>query len=84
MINEASGKSALVRWCLGNVMAPPFSSGAFSGVMCILAIHHFDDLLPIFQEDYRALGRGRSVIPTATPVPMQCYWLNEYFPDALV
>ena len=48
MINEASGKSSQARWCLGNVMALSFSSGAFSGVMCTLAIHHFDDLLPVF------------------------------------
>ena len=29
------------------------------------------------------LDRGRLVILTATPVQMQSYWLNEYFPDAI-
>ena len=30
------------------------------------------------------LDRGRFVILTATPVQMQSYWLNEYFPDAML
>ena len=84
MITEASGKSSEIRWCLGNAMALPFSTGAFSGALCTLAIHHFDELLPVFQEAYRVLDHGRFVILTATPVQMQSYWLNEYFPDAML
>ncbi len=52
--------------------------------MCTLAIHHFAALSPVFQEAYRVLDRGRFVILTATPVQMQSYRLNEYFPDAMV
>jgi len=84
MITEAQGKSSQVQWCLGNVVALPFSSGVFSGALCTLAIHHFDDLLPVFLETYRVLNAGRFVILTATPGQMQSYWLNEYFPDAMV
>ena len=83
MITEAQGKSSQVQWCLGNVMALPFSRGVFSGAMCTLAIHHFDDLLPVFQEAYRVINAGRFVILTATPEQMQSYWLNEYFPGAM-
>jgi len=84
MITETSGKSSEIRWCLGNTMALPFSTGAFSGALCTLAIHHFDELLPVFQEAYRVLDHGRFVILTATPVQIQSYWLNEYFPDAML
>ena len=84
MLTEASGKSSQVQWCIGNAMALPFSGAVFSGAMCTLAIHHFAELLPVFQEAYRVLDRGRFVILTATPVQMQSYWLNEYFPDAMV
>ena len=45
---------------------------------------HFAELLPVFQEAHRVLERGRFVILTATPVQMQSYWLNEYFPDAML
>jgi hypothetical protein len=65
-------------------MALPFSGPVFSGAMCILSIHHFAELLPVFQEAYRVLDRGRFAILTATPVQMQSYWLNEYFPDAML
>ena len=64
-------------------MALPFSGAVFFGAMCTLAIHHFAELLPVFQEAYRVLVRGRFVILTATPVQMQSYRLNEYFPDAM-
>ena len=52
--------------------------------MCTLAIDRFAELLPVFQEAYRVLDRGRFVILTATTVQMQSYRLNEYFPDALL
>ena len=65
-------------------MALPFSGAVFSGAMSTLAIHHFAELLPVFQEAYRVLDRGRFVILTATPVQMQSYLLNEYFPDAIL
>ena len=84
MMGEARGKSSQVRWCLGAAQALPFSGGVFSGAMCTLAIHHFDDLLPVFQEAHRVLNNGKFVILTATPEQMQGYWLNEYFPDAML
>jgi superfamily II DNA or RNA helicase len=30
------------------------------------------------------MAQGRFVILTATPEQMQSYWLNEYFPDAII
>jgi len=35
--------------------------------MCSLAIHHFDDQLPVFREVHRVLDKGKFVILTATP-----------------
>ena len=84
MLTEASGKLSQVQWCIGNAMALPFSGSVFSEAMCTLSIHHFAELLPVFQEAYRVLDRGRFVILTATPVQMQSYRLNEHFPDAMV
>jgi SAM-dependent methyltransferase len=83
MIAEARGKSSQVQWCLCAAQALPFSSRVFSGAMCTLAIHHFDDLLPVFREVHRVLDKGKFVILTATPEQMQSYWLNEYFPEAM-
>ena len=84
MITEARGKSSRVRWCLAGAQALPFSGGVFSGAMCTLAIHHFDELLPVFQEAHRVLDKGKFVILTATLEQMRSYWLNEYFPDAML
>ena len=84
MIAEARGKSSQVQWCLARAQELPFSGGVFSGAMCTLAIHHFDDLLPVFREAHRVMDEGKFVILTATPEQMQSYWLNEYFPEAML
>jgi ubiquinone/menaquinone biosynthesis C-methylase UbiE len=83
MIAAAREKSQAVAWHLGNVEALPFRDGIFSGVLCTLAIHHFQALHPAFQEIFRVLARGRFVLFTATAEQMRGYWLNAYFPTAM-
>lgn len=83
MIDEAKEKSLSIRWELADVTQLPYKDGQFQGVLCTLAIHHFDDLYAAFEEAYRVLGQGRFVIFTSAPEQMERYWLNEYFPKAI-
>jgi ubiquinone/menaquinone biosynthesis C-methylase UbiE len=83
MIAAAREKSRAVTWRIGNVDALPFPDGVFAGVMCTLAIHHFEALRPAFQEAFRVLARGRFVLFTSTAEQMRGYWLNAYFPAAM-
>jgi ubiquinone/menaquinone biosynthesis C-methylase UbiE len=84
MIAAARQKSHAATWHIGNVEALPFRGGAFSGVMCTLAIHHFKALQPVFQEVFRVLAQGCFVLFTSTAEQMRGYWLNAYFPAAMV
>jgi ubiquinone/menaquinone biosynthesis C-methylase UbiE len=83
MIAAACEKSGAIIWHIGNVEALPFHNGVFSGVMCTLAIHHFQALQPAFQEAFRVLSPGRFVLFTSTAEQMRGYWLNAYFPTAM-
>jgi SAM-dependent methyltransferase len=83
MINTACQKSNSVNWQVADAEVLPFGDGTFSGVLCTLAIHHFDNLIPVFQEIYRVLSTGKLVLFTATPEQMKNYWLVEYFPEAI-
>jgi ubiquinone/menaquinone biosynthesis C-methylase UbiE len=83
MIGAAQAKSRAIAWHIGNVEALPFRDGLFSGVICTLAIHHFQALQPAFQEAFRVLAQGRVVLFTSTAEQMHGYWLNDYFPTAM-
>jgi SAM-dependent methyltransferase len=83
MIAVAREKSRTVTWHIGNVEALPFADGVFAGVLCTLAIHHFQALQPAFQEVFRVLAPGRFVLFTSTAEQMRGYWLNAYFPTAM-
>jgi ubiquinone/menaquinone biosynthesis C-methylase UbiE len=83
MIAAAREKSRAVTWHLGEVEALPFPDRVFSGLICTLAIHHFQALQPVFQEAFRVLARGRLVLFTSTAEQMRGYWLNAYFPTAM-
>jgi ubiquinone/menaquinone biosynthesis C-methylase UbiE len=83
MIATAREKSRAVTWHIGNVEALPFHDGVFAGVLCTLAIHHFQALQPAFQEVFRVLAPGRFVLFTSTAEQMRGYWLNAYFPAAM-
>jgi SAM-dependent methyltransferase len=83
MIANARPKTRDVRWCQARAEHLPFPDSVFSGAMCTLALHHFDELGPIFREVYRVLDRGKLVIFTAGRAQMRGYWLNEYFPESM-
>ena len=84
MISEGRHKMPSIGWCLARAERLPFADSAFSGAVCTLAIHHFANLAPIFAEVHRVLKGGRFVIFTDTPEQIESYWLNEYFPEAML
>ena len=83
MIGRAHPKSQTVHWMLAEAEHLPFPGRVFSGAVCTLALHHFANLDPIFQEVHRVLDRGKFVIFTADAGQMRGYWLNEYFPGSM-
>jgi SAM-dependent methyltransferase len=83
MIDAARQKSDAVEWQIADVESLPYSDKTFSGAVCTLAIHHFEQLAIVFKGIYRVLSTGRLVLFTATPEQMQQYWLVEYFPEVL-
>ena len=82
MLDAARAKAPAIAWSKGRAEDLPYADGAFDGVMCSLAIHHFGDVGAAFAEVARVLGRGRLVILTTTPAQIAGYWLNWYFPEA--
>lgn len=83
MIGIARKKSRAIHWSIGDVSAMPYKDNTFSGAMCILAVHHFEDLDGALNEVFRVLARGRLVIFTSDKQQMEGYWLNEYFPETM-
>ena len=83
MIDQARAKNCEIDWKLGNADVLPYQSAFFDGGICVLAIHHFPDLLQTFQEVHRVLNQGAFVLFTAFPEQMQDYWLCHYFPEMM-
>ncbi|MCF6409468.1 class I SAM-dependent methyltransferase [Pseudalkalibacillus salsuginis] len=83
MIEIAKQKSSKINWELADINCLPYENKTFTGVSCILSIHHFGELFVPFQEVFRVMDRGRFVIFTSSPEQMNTYWLKEYFPQAI-
>lgn len=83
MIEVARKKSQAIQWSIGDVVSMPYEDDTFSGAICILAIHHFNDIRRAFNQIFRVLSRGRFVIFTSDKKQMEGYWLNEYFPEMM-
>jgi len=67
MIRIARQKMPALPWSVAEADALPFVDDAFSGTICTLAIHHFDNLRTVFAEVHRVMGPGRFVIFTSSP-----------------
>ena len=83
MLEQAQRRSPRVVWQIGSADALPYSDGAFAGVICTLAIHHFESLEKSFSEVFRVLSGGTFVMVTAFPEQMRNYWLCHYFPEMM-
>lgn len=84
MLEKARQKSENVEWIHGDVLDLPFKNNEYNGATCILAVHHFNDLIVSFSEINRVItSGGRFILFTSTPEQMERYWLNEYFPEMM-
>lgn len=80
MLAQARARSEAIHWVLANARSLPFPSASFDGVICTLAIHHFDDLEVPCTEVRRILRSGSFVVFTGLAEQMHRYWLCHYFP----
>jgi ubiquinone/menaquinone biosynthesis C-methylase UbiE len=59
----------------------PYDTEHFDGIMAVLTIHHWQDMMAGLREINRVLKKsGRLVLFTFTPEQMRGYWLYHYFP----
>lgn len=80
MLRQARDKCSSVNWVKSNANSLPFPNAVFDGVVCTLAIHHFESLEAPFAEVRRTLRSGSFVIFTGLAEQMRHYWLCHYFP----
>ena len=84
MLAKAKQKYCSTPFYQGDAMQLPFQNEQFSGLLYMLAIHHFSDCAKAFHEAYRvSKHNGRIVIFSVTPVQLEHYWLSHYFPEAI-
>lgn len=83
MLERARSKNSNIQWIKGFAEKIPFSDEMFQGCICILTIHHFNDLALAFKEMYRVMHKGRIVIFTCAHEQIKGYWLTHYFPEAM-
>lgn len=84
MLLKAIQKNKDIDWRLGHAEDTDLADEFVNGAMAVLTIHHWEYLCKGFAEMLRVLKPdSRIVIFTSTPVQMQGYWLNYYFPEML-
>ena len=85
MLGQASQKKGNIDLVQGDALELPFADDCFDGIACTLAIHHFGTLTQAFSEVRRTLrDEGSFVLFSSTTEQMHGYWLQEYFPKAMV
>lgn len=81
MLDEAISKSDKVKWLIGSAELIPSVDNEFGGAIAVLTIHHWRDIEKSFKELSRVLKNDSYfVVFTSTPLQMNRYWLNAYFP----
>ena len=81
MLVIAKSKSNDITWLEGMAESIPLENELVDGVILMLTIHHWDDLLAGFKEVMRVLKPGgRVVLFTSLPEQTASYWLKHYFP----
>lgn len=84
MLAAARAKATAVQWVGADAAALPFADGRFDAAVCTMALHHFRQPAAVFREIARVLRQdARVAFLTAAREQMRCYWLNEYFPEAM-
>jgi len=69
-----------VQWLAGVAEALPLRDNSIEGVICTLAIHHFDSVANAAAEFRRICHSGPIVLVTIDPRLGEAFWFREYFP----
>ncbi len=69
-----------VKWFTGYAENLPLPDKSVDAVVCILAIHHFNNLEKAFQEMQRVIRDGTIILLTFDIRFAQKIWLYDYFP----
>ena len=84
MLTNAKQAHPNITWKQGKAENVPLENASVEGVIGSLTLHHWDSLKKGFSELYRVLKPySNLVFFTSTPIQMQGYWLNHYFPKML-
>ena len=85
MLDIARSKQPDMKWFTGQAENIPVGDSIFDAAIATLTIHHWKNLEKSFNEIARVLKEdGKIVFFTATPMQMEGYWLNHYFPKMLL
>ncbi len=84
MLDIARKHKGNLKWLQGYAEQIPADDNSFDGVIATLTIHHWRNLNLALKEINRVIKPGGTVVFfTATPLQMQGYWLNYYFPEMM-
>ena len=82
--SKAKRIESKIDWRIGRAEDTGLPANYVDGVIAFLTTHHWTHLDQGINEIARILRpKGRFVIFTATPIQMQGYWLNHYFPEMM-
>jgi ubiquinone/menaquinone biosynthesis C-methylase UbiE len=70
-----------VRWQPGIAEAIPLENNSVNGVIVVLALHHFSDVMLAANEITRICPEGPIVILTIDPRESEPFWFYDYFPE---
>ncbi|MFH0787032.1 MAG: class I SAM-dependent methyltransferase [Pseudomonadota bacterium] len=80
VMRNQSVPSLNVEWLAGSAESIPLPEASAGGLISILAVHHFPDLVAAAAEMRRVCGNGPMVLFTIDPRRGEPFWFREYFP----
>jgi ubiquinone/menaquinone biosynthesis C-methylase UbiE len=80
LMRSQAPRNPSVQWHAGTAEAIPLPSGSVDGVICTLALHHFDSVAQAAAELRRACPSGPMVFLTIDPRLGEAFWFSDYFP----
>ena len=81
MLSQAKRNNPSATFVEAGAEELPYDAESFDGIMAVLTIHHWPDMMAGLREINRVLkSSGRLVLFTFTPEQMRGYWLYHYFP----
>lgn len=84
MLQKAQLKNKDIKWHIGTAEKTGLSENSVDGIIATLTIHHWSNLSRAFSElAYVLKPEGKVVIFTSSPIQMEGYWLNYYFPKMM-